>query len=548
MSLDQFDPLNRPSPAGRRQPSNNQPTRSSRPVAYADEYDDNPPPRSNKQPKQPQYLDDYDDQPAPRVVKQSIKQSAQYIDDYDDQPVSRPSKQPVKQSNQYLDDYDDQPAPSRSNKQPVKQSNQYIDDYDDQPAPQRTVKPSKKPTQYYDDDQQYDDQSSYQPSNQSSKQSAAQRSSQPLNNMRSMARALPDEDFDDVPPPRSNKQTSNQTANRAAPTRTSAVPTRSSNQPVRSHRDDDSTSDELSHEEDYDRQQPKRSVNQSTTQSKQSRPVSRAAPVRRQQDEDDDDYVDYPAARSQSNQSTTIARGAAPAARSRSPVDQIDRPRRVQYDDEDDVAEDYPRGSRRPADSYDTGPLPPGARVVRRTVIETEEIDEDDEFDENPRPKKGRAPVTRKARTRADSDDDGEVRGRRLDGTVKNTSNWAIKFAQTKSGMGLNKNCVQWAFESNGELHKVELFHSTFGGKRTIKIDGIVKVSEKKLVDNGSKYHADLPDGSLLAVEIKPVGVSGNDYQLYIDNRDYDHAKRYWLTHDDEPVKSSGRKVRELRR
>ena len=37
----------------------------------------------------------------------------------------------------------------------------------------------------------------------------------------------------------------------------------------------------------------------------------------------------------------------------------------------------------------------------------------------------------------------------------------------------------------------------------------------------------------MIAVELKPVGVSGVTYELYVDARDYDSAKRYWLYHDD---------------
>jgi Fas apoptotic inhibitory molecule (FAIM1) len=89
-----------------------------------------------------------------------------------------------------------------------------------------------------------------------------------------------------------------------------------------------------------------------------------------------------------------------------------------------------------------------------------------------------------------------------------------------------------------GDRHIVELAHSTFGGKRTIRVDGIVKISEKKVIDNGSKYHLEAA-GSIssrsvmIVVEIKPVGVSGVTYELYVDGRDYDHAKRFWLHQDD---------------
>ena len=78
-------------------------------------------------------------------------------------------------------------------------------------------------------------------------------------------------------------------------------------------------------------------------------------------------------------------------------------------------------------------------------------------------------------------------RGRNRDGSLKDPRLWRIRLQHTKSGMGLNKNLVTWTFVHKGERHIVELAHSTFGGKRTIRVDGIVKISEKKVMDNGSK-------------------------------------------------------------
>jgi hypothetical protein len=151
------------------------------------------------------------------------------------------------------------------------------------------------------------------------------------------------------------------------------------------------------------------------------------------------------------------------------------------------------------------------------------------------------APVPRDGKTKLTSSDfkqrsDNEY-GLGADGAVKDPKDWAIRLSHTKSGMGLNKNIVHWQFVHQGEKHDVELLHSTFGGKRTIKVDGVTKVSEKKLIDNGSKYHLEAGSSSathvLVSVELKPVGVSGVTYELYIDGRDYDHAKRHWLYSSD---------------
>ena len=130
-------------------------------------------------------------------------------------------------------------------------------------------------------------------------------------------------------------------------------------------------------------------------------------------------------------------------------------------------------------------------------------------------------------------------RGHNPDGSLKQPRLWRIRLQHTKSGMGLNKNLVTWTFVHKGERHIVELAHSTFGGKRTIRVDGIVKISEKKVMGGDSKYHLEATSvkhssrSVMIAVELRPVGVSGVTYELYVDARDYDAAKRYWLYHDD---------------
>ena len=166
----------------------------------------------------------------------------------------------------------------------------------------------------------------------------------------------------------------------------------------------------------------------------------------------------------------------------------------------------------------------------QRGGLDAEEADEYDEY--------GEGGDEQGEEEEADDDELDPDRGHNPDGSLKNPRAWRIHLAHVKSGMGLNKNCVQWSFVHRGDMHVIELAHSTFGGKRTIRVDGIVKVTEKKVIDNGSKYHLEALGSTkkgnvMVIVEIKPVGVSGVTYELYIDGRDYDHAKRYWLHQDD---------------
>lgn len=115
---------------------------------------------------------------------------------------------------------------------------------------------------------------------------------------------------------------------------------------------------------------------------------------------------------------------------------------------------------------------------------------------------------------------------------TKHPDMWQIHFSKTSTNMGFNKNAVVWKFWHKGECHEVELFHSTFGGKRTVKVNGVLVLTEKKLVDNGSKYKFEVGSTDLahaiITVEIKVVGISFT-YELYIQDRPFEEARAYWL-------------------
>lgn len=194
----------------------------------------------------------------------------------------------------------------------------------------------------------------------------------------------------------------------------------------------------------------------------------------------------------------------------------------------------------------------PKRKIIRRVVEEEEEWEEDVETPSGrksvnspmPHPSSlstgvDRTMVRRKPPSMEEDEDlfdSSTVMGRNPDGTIKDKSYWRIFLNHTKSRMGFNKNHVTWRFVWKGIPHVVELIHSTLSGKRTIILDGITKISEKKMLDNGSKYHLDAGSKQtsvLLCVEITPVGVSGVSYECYIDGKDYDRAKQHWLYLDE---------------
>jgi len=129
------------------------------------------------------------------------------------------------------------------------------------------------------------------------------------------------------------------------------------------------------------------------------------------------------------------------------------------------------------------------------------------------------------------------VRARHPDGRPKKAKEWAIHLSRTKTSLGFNKYLIGWKFVHKGETHLVELYHSTFGGKRTVKVDGIVKISEKKFIDNGAKYRFECGSTKATtvrcAVEIEVAGVSGWSYECLIDGRDFAQAKKHWLQLDE---------------
>ena len=108
---------------------------------------------------------------------------------------------------------------------------------------------------------------------------------------------------------------------------------------------------------------------------------------------------------------------------------------------------------------------------------------------------------------------------------------WSVQYTKSNTSLGLNKNVCYWHVVDKGQEFDVELFHSTLGGKRVIKINGQSKVNEKKVNDNGSRYNFGVGRDrrTSLSVEIRPAGLVGHQYELYVNGRPYDEAKKFWL-------------------
>lgn len=110
-------------------------------------------------------------------------------------------------------------------------------------------------------------------------------------------------------------------------------------------------------------------------------------------------------------------------------------------------------------------------------------------------------------------------------------SDWVQQFTKTSTSLGMNKNCCYWRIIDLSQIFEIELFHSTLGGKRVIRINGQSKVNEKKMNDNGSRYNfmVGRDRRTALSIEIRPAGLVGHTYELYVNGRPYDEAKKFWL-------------------
>lgn len=118
-----------------------------------------------------------------------------------------------------------------------------------------------------------------------------------------------------------------------------------------------------------------------------------------------------------------------------------------------------------------------------------------------------------------------------------------INYSRTSTRLGFTKNCMVWRVAvSSTDVTEIELFHSVMSGKRTIRINGDERVSEKKLSDKGSIYRFRLRSNDpntgeeqqvVIGVEIKAVALSFA-YEVYVDGRPFDLAKESWIKAEHE--------------
>ena len=76
-----------------------------------------------------------------------------------------------------------------------------------------------------------------------------------------------------------------------------------------------------------------------------------------------------------------------------------------------------------------------------------------------------------------------------------------------------------WEFELEGRMHKVELEHGYWSGKKTIKVDGKVIINTSwNLFDTGGEYRFKIDDHpSIVRIRVQTLGFSSCIYELFID-------------------------------
>lgn len=113
----------------------------------------------------------------------------------------------------------------------------------------------------------------------------------------------------------------------------------------------------------------------------------------------------------------------------------------------------------------------------------------------------------------------------------KRADQWTVQYTKSNTSLGMNKNICYWHIVDRGQEFDIELFHSTLGGKRVVKINGQAKINEKKVTDSGSRYNFMIGKDrrTSISVEIRPAGYIGHSYELFVNGRPYDEAKKFWL-------------------
>lgn len=116
----------------------------------------------------------------------------------------------------------------------------------------------------------------------------------------------------------------------------------------------------------------------------------------------------------------------------------------------------------------------------------------------------------------------------------KSSDQWSIQYSKSQTSFGMNKNICYWHIIDKSQPYDIELFHSTLGGKRVIKINGQTRINEKKVNDTGSRYNFQLgrDKRTSISIELRVAGLIGHTYELFINGRPYDEAKKFWLYND----------------
>jgi len=168
---------------------------------------------------------------------------------------------------------------------------------------------------------------------------------------------------------------------------------------------------------------------------------------------------------------------------------------------------------------------------------------------EEPKPKKSKNKKKKKKAKNADSDGSSDdertkkTKDKKKESAPvtpvklpKDPDDWSVKYSKSKTSMGLDKIIASWKFRKFGRSYEIELSHSLISGKRTIKIDGVVRYSQKKFFDTGSRHPITLGHGNqrvtcnLMIAQETSMGFT---YDLEVMGVSFQKAKMLWLRSDE---------------
>jgi hypothetical protein len=118
----------------------------------------------------------------------------------------------------------------------------------------------------------------------------------------------------------------------------------------------------------------------------------------------------------------------------------------------------------------------------------------------------------------------------------KSPDDWNFSLEHASTSLGLNKNIVTWEFIWKRKKNVIILYHSTFGGKRKLIVNGNTQLIEKTPFADKSRYSFKLGDTNSavnVIVYIKSIGLTAFEYDLQIERMDFPTAYKYWFQHTD---------------